>query len=248
MPTKRKYKGTTTKRSKVNYPVGLKGTDQRKGLEKFIRKTIQREKEKKQNFFTFASDPYNAADLVVAQLTDIATGTDNNSRIGNEITGAWFEILLNVYNKTNNDLFVRISLLQFDGLGGSGDLTKSTVCLLKPEGDAVDFQTATDTTLGGAYHASVMYPWDTKGAVKILRERVLKIAKNNGGDSGSTRTIKWNIPWERTIRYVNSTDQGPLKQNHRVACVVTAWSPSGGPQATYTYALDGILKFYYKDN
>lgn len=243
----RKYYRKSTKASKRNPYYGLKGRyldNYKKGLAAFIKETAAKEHEKKQSIAIFTNDTQNAGEIVTKQLTDVTAGTDNLSRIGVEVTGSHFEILLNTFNKTNNDLFVRVSLLELHGRGGTVDIDSGTEIFQNPEGRVVDFVAATTE----ASHAAVMYPWDNKGSVKVLRERVLKIAKNNGGDAGSSRTIKWKIPWNKTIRYVSPEEQGALKQNRRVTLVVTAWAPNGGLQTDYEFTLDAVLKFYFKDS
>jgi len=218
-------------------------TRAKKNLVNTIKDVINQDAEKKIFAESFAAIASNAAAFGGSNLTDVTTGTASYNRIGNEILGSRFEISLNLYNKTNNDLFIRVSLLEEAGRGGTVTLAKTLGMYQNPLGQVTSYDGATTATAS----AAVMWPFDTQGSIIKLKDKVFKLPKNNGGDSGSTRSFKWNIPWEKKIRFINETEQGAYNQNRRVTLLFTAWSPSGGDQATYTYDVDGYSRFYYKD-
>lgn len=221
-----------------------KPTGGQKRLRKFIRATLAAENEKKQASNIFAEEEATAAGVLTAQLTDVISGSNNNERVGNEVTGSHFDILLNLFNKTNNDLFVRVALIEQEGRGATVDIDPDTTMLLGPNGNVVSYNAATTI----AENAAVMWQYDTKGSVNILREKVYKLGKYNSGNESSSRACKWIVPWTKRIRYASPSEQGALLQSKRVTLVLTAWSPAGGDQSTYTYAVDGCMKYYYRDS
>lgn len=236
-PTKRRRR--TYKKS---YPSKLR-TRARKNLITTIKNVINSDAEKKIYSESYAAVNSNAASLGGSNLTDVATGTNSYNRIGNEIVGNRFEISLNLFNKTNNDLFIRVSLLEESGRGGTATIGKGTGIYQNPLGQVTSYDGAVLATASGP----VMWPYDGQGSVLVLKDKVFKLPKNNGGSNSATRSFKWNIPWEKKIRFINETNQGEYNQNKRVTMLFTAWSPSGGDQATYTYDIDGYSRFYYKD-
>jgi len=159
------------------------------------------------------------------------------------VTSRYFDILLSLFNTTNSDLFVRLSLIELAGRGSTANVTKDLGLFRGPNGNVVTYEQAITV----AANAAVMYPYDHKGSCIVLKEKTIKIGKNNGGSSTSSRTIKWKVPWSKKIRFVDPDHQGEFQQNKRVTIIATAWSPEGGEQATYTYEIDGIVKFYFKD-
>lgn len=245
MPIKRKnYNRTTKKYPRYSLKKGLYEAKARRNFEKLIKEVANKDVEKKQFSVLLNNTTENASTMAIADLCDVELGNDNNHRIGNEIVGTHFDVLLSLFNTTNNDLFVRVSLIELEGRGGTAEISTALGLFLDPNGNVTNYTTAVAT----AANAAVMYQWDTKSSCRVLKEKVYKVAKNNGGSSSSTRTLKWKVPWAKKVRFANPSQQGPGLQNRRVALVTTAWSPNGGSQSTYTYALDGILKFYFKDS
>jgi len=226
---------------KIRWESGVRQQAKR-NLVRLIKETTSKECERKQFSQSYASAEALASNIVPVQLTDIPVGTDNNTRVGNEVEGIYFDVLLSLFNTTNNDLFVRVALLELAGRGSTGNITKDSGIFRGPNGNVVTFEAATTI----AANAGVMYEYD-KGSCTLLKEKVYKIGKNNGGSSTSSRTVKWRVPWSKKIRFVDPTHQGEFQQNKRVTLVVTAWSPAGSDQSTYTYDIDGICKFYFKD-
>jgi hypothetical protein len=214
----------------------------KKNLERTIKEVLTKEAEAKCFAANFASLAGNAAEMYVTQLSDIEQGITQNQRIGAEVIGNNFELLLNIYNKTNNELFVRFAVLEEIGRGGTVTISDTTGLFRDPPGNVTSFTNITSVAENG----HVMWPFD-KSTVKVLKEKVLLIPKNNGGSDGATRTIKWYIPYKEKIRWVSDTATGPANQNRRIQLVATAWAPVGGTQTTYTYQVDGWGKFNFKD-
>lgn len=208
-----------------------------------IKDVINHDAEKKIFAESFVGVTGNAGTLGGSNLTDITTGTNSYNRIGNEVMGNRFEISLNLTNGTNNDLFVRVSLLEEAGRGGTATITKDLGIYQNPLGQVTNYDGATLATAAGP----VMWPFDSQGSIIPLKDKVFKLPKNGTGIASSTRSFKWNIPWEKKIRFINETDQGAYNQNRRVSLLFTAWSPTGGTQTTYTYQVDGYCRLYYKD-
>lgn len=215
----------------------------KKRLTKTIQEVVDRNVEKKIFASVYADTSVNASQMLTSQLTDVPIGTSANQRIGNEIVGDHFEILLNVYNTTNNDLFVRVSLLAEEARGATTDIDVTTGIYRTPNGDVTNLTTA----VSSAPNAAIMWPYDTRGTVKVLKDKVLKIPKSNGGNEGSTKTIKWYVPYEKKITFVNQGSQGEFNQSKRVTLLCTAWSPASTTQSTYTYNVNGIMQFFFKD-
>jgi len=184
-----------------------------------------------------------ASKIYTTELSDITQGITQNSRIGTEIVGKNFEVNLNVYNKTNNELFLRFTLIERAGRGATGDITDASGLYQDPAGSVNSYAGAVSV----AQSAPIMWKYDTKGSVKVLKDKVISMPKNNGGNEGSTRSIKWNVPYDKKIRFVSDTVQGGSNQSRRVSLITTAWSPVSTTQATYTYQVDGWGKFNFKD-
>lgn len=215
----------------------------RRNFVKLVKETLATQNEKKQFAAIFNTAGGNAGSMYTSQLTDIETGNDNNHRIGNEVLGNKFDVLLTMYNKANSDMYVRVALLELDGIGATGNIDRLSDIFESPNGNATSY----DNAVGIAANAAVMWPYYQKGAVKVLREKIVKLPKNNGGSSSSSRTIKWLVPWAKKIKYISPTQQGANAQNKRVTLVLTAWSPEGGTQTSYEYENDGLFRFYYQD-
>lgn len=241
------YKRRPTYRKKTYNKKRKYGTDlrkrARKNLVNTIKDVINHDAEKKIFAESFAAVVSNASILGGSNLTDIETGTTSYNRIGNEVFGSRFEISLNLTNGTNNDLFVRVSLLEEAGRGGTVTIATDTGIYQNPLGQVTSFDGATLATPAGP----VMWHYDTQGSIIALKDKVFKLPKNNGGSDGATKSFKWNVPWEKKIRFINETDQGQYNQSRRVTLTFAAWSPSGGTQSTYTYTVDGYARLYYKD-
>jgi len=240
-----KRKRTTPKyfKSKRNTWGSIAQERAKKNLTKLIKEVVTNEAELKHNAASISTQSANASDLVFLPLTDVPSGTDNKGRIGVEITGDRFEITYNLYNKTNNDLFIRMALVEGAGRGATEDLSSTSGLYQDPDGNVVSFATA----IGVAANASVMWKFDTPSSVKVLKEQVYRLPKFNSGNNGSSRLIKWKIPYKQKIRFVNPTQQGALMQSRRVHLLLTAWCPAGGTQSTYTYDMDANCIFYFKD-
>lgn len=216
----------------------------KKNFVNLVRDTLAKQSEKKQIAYTANKQEFDAGDYVVGQLTDVETGADNNHRVGNEILGSRFEGTITLANTTNNDLLVRVALLEQSGIGETGDLTGDSVILQSPLGNAVNLNDAS----GLMANATVMWPFNQQGAIKVLKQQVVKIPRMNDGAASNTRTLKWYVPWMKRIRYISPTQQGANAQNKRVSLLITAWSPNGGTQSSYTYTVDALMRFFYVDS
>jgi len=219
----------------------------KKNLTKSIKEVLTKVAEAKCQSAVFNGGVLNASQMQTTQLTDISQGITQNQRIGAEIIGNNFQLYYNVYNKTNNELYVRVTLIEEDTRGSTGGIDTTSSIYRDPAGNVTSYTSA----ISVAQNAPVMWQYD-KSSVKVLKDQILYVPRNSGGNDGSNRKIYWNIPWHNKIRWANdgvpsSTVSGAYNQSKRVCLLTTAWAPVGGTQSTYTYDVDGWVKFNFKD-
>jgi len=244
MAYKRTYKRRPNQYRKKRYDAVLR-TRSRNNFKKLIKTVLNEEAELKCFSALFNGLAANAGTMYTTELTDVTQGITQNQRIGTEIIGKNFELTVNLYNKTNNELFIRLALLEEEARGATSTIDSASGIFLDPAGSVTSYSNSLTVTTDG--NAPVMWKFDTKGSINVLKERLFILPKNNGGNEGSNKLVKWNVPYDKKIRFASDNVTGALNQSRRVSLVATAWAPVGGTQTTYTYQIDGWGKFNFKD-